>query len=299
MNLGPEAIDRFADSLKLRGKLPATVESYCRDARGFMEYVLRHKLPVQQLSPEILGHYQDYLTERKETGNSIRRTVIGVRQFFRYLTESRQISSSPFDDVPIPERNDQLPLDLKKADIDKLIQLVRNDPDTFKASRDAAIVSLLAFEGVKATELIGLRWRDYMSGAAAGDGATLRINGTRGRTLTLSPETAAAMEIYRGRYRQVDHPALVAVNEPRMFIAFKGRDAAVPIPHMTRHGLKFIIYELGKLANISALNSELLRHYAVSHQLALGHSAEQIMHHLGLRTAGNIAKHAAKLRNQD
>lgn len=298
MNLGQETIDRFAKNLSMRGKLPATVESYCRDARGFMEYIGQHSLAVQHLTPETLVTYQDFLIEKKETGNSVRRTVIGVRQFFRFLSEQRVIDSSPFDAVMIPERNDQLPLDLKKADIDRLIELVSRDPDTFKAMRDAAIICLLAYEGIKATELIGLRWRDYL-GSDVGKAASLRINGSRGRNIELSPETVAVMMQYRERYKAVEHPILRTAQDPKMFIAFKGRDAAMPIPHMTRHGLKFIIYELGKLAGINQLNSELLRHYAVSHQLGLGRSPEQIMLNLGLRTAGNVAKHAAKLRRQE
>jgi hypothetical protein len=63
---------------------------------------------------------------------------------------------------------------------------------------------------------------------------------------------------------------------------------------MTRHGLKFVMYELGEKIGISKLNSELLRHHAIRHQLASGKSPEDLMGHLGLRRLGNIARHNAK-----
>ena len=62
---------------------------------------------------------------------------------------------------------------------------------------------------------------------------------------------------------------------------------------MTRHGLKFVMYELGDKIGVSALNSELLRHHAIRHQLALGKTPEELMGHLGLRRLGNIARHNA------
>ena len=64
---------------------------------------------------------------------------------------------------------------------------------------------------------------------------------------------------------------------------------------MTRHGLKFILYEWGEKAGTKHLNTELLRHFAVTHLLREGRSPEEIMQHLGLRRMGNIAKHIAAL----
>jgi hypothetical protein len=63
---------------------------------------------------------------------------------------------------------------------------------------------------------------------------------------------------------------------------------------MTRHGLKFILYELGDKAGLSKLNTEQLRHFAVTYLIGLGRTPEEIMAHLGLRRIGNIAKHLAR-----
>jgi hypothetical protein len=63
---------------------------------------------------------------------------------------------------------------------------------------------------------------------------------------------------------------------------------------MTRHGLKFILYELGDKAGLAKLNTEQLRHFAVSYLIAEGRTAEEIMLHLGLRRLGNVAKHLAR-----
>ena len=77
----------------------------------------------------------------------------------------------------------------------------------------------------------------------------------------------------------------------QMFCAFKGRDSALQLPSMTRHGLKFALYEIGDKVGIDKLNSETLRHHAVCYLLEKGKTTAEIMEHLGLKRPGNIAKH--------
>lgn len=314
MNVDHNTLDRFADSLRSRGKQPATVESYCRDAQRFLDYLQKNSVPPGQVEADTLLSYQEFLRGGEgEKDNSVRRTVIGIRQFYRFLSDSRQIRTTPFDLVPIPARDERLPKSLSDEDIETLITVAMSGRPDIKAMRDAAIVSLLAHEGVKANELISLRWQDYLTASQAQDGASeviqaaatatagpiasIRIGGSRSRAILLSQETQSWLNAYRSHYEAVSHPSLRQDGEKRMFIAFKGRDAASPLPEMTRHGLKFILYELGEKAGLKHLNTELLRHFAVSYLISAGRSPEEIMHHLGLRRMGNISKHLARKKS--
>lgn len=290
MIVDSQSVTRFADNLRSRGKQPATIESYCRDAQRFLDYLGKAKLPAQQVEPETLIAYQDYLRhDCEERDNSVRRTVIGIRQFYRFLSESRTLPSTPFDMVPIPARDESLPKGLEEDDVDTIITVALAGKPECKALRDATIVSLLAHEGVKANELINLVWTDVLE--EEGTAASLRVGGTRARAIPLSAETQAWLASYRRAYDQIVHPVIKNAVKKRIFISFKGRDAASPLAEMTRHGLKFILYELGEKAGLAMLNTEQLRHYAVSHLLELGKSPDEIMRHLGLRRIGNIAKH--------
>lgn len=290
MNVDTELLEKFADALRAKGKLPATVESYCRDAKEFLSYLERHRLPKSQVEPETLVAYQSHLaTDGEDRENSVRRKVIGVRQFFRFLTDTRTISSTPFDDVPIPSRLDQLPQGLEEKQILRLLGACQSQ-SLLKEARDLAILSLLAFEGLKANELIELNWDDFIPMGAMG---SLRIRGQRNRSIALQVQSAENLKAYKERFDSMIPTARKA--ECSMFISFKGKDGASLIPSITRHGLKFMLYELGEKASVPHLNTELLRHHAVSFQLSLGRSPEEIMQHFGLRRMGNIAKHAATL----
>lgn len=295
MIVDSETVTRFADNLRFRGKQPATIESYCRDAQRFLDYLGKAKLPANQVEPETLIAYQDFLRhDCEERDNSVRRTVIGIRQFYRFLSESRTLKGTPFDMVPIPARDETLPKGIEEDDVDTVVTVALAGRPECKALRDATIVSLLAHEGVKANELISLVWTDVLE--EEGTAASLRVGGTRARAIPLSSETHEWLKAYRRAYDQIKHPVIATPVKKRIFISFKGRDAASPLPEMTRHGLKFILYELGEKAGVPGLNTEQLRHYAVAHLLAEGKSPDEIMHHLGLRRIGNIAKHLHKER---
>lgn len=294
MQMDHRTVDRFAESLRSRGKQPATIESYCRDAQRFLDYLGRFKVDPGQVAPDTLVAYQEFLrSDGGERDNSVRRTVIGIRQFFRFLSESQTIPGTPFDAVPIPMRDEALPKGLLSEDVETLLRVASTGRPECKAARDAALVSLLAHEGIKANELISLVWSDYIQ---EHDTGTLKTCGSRARAVVLSDRSNELLQEYRRCYATIRHASILGAPEKRIFIAFKGRDAASPLPVMTRHGLKFILYELGDKAGLSKLNTEQLRHFAVSYLISIGKSPEEIMAHLGLRRLGNISKHLVRER---
>ncbi len=102
-----EIVERFASSLYSRDKQVATVESYCRDANEFLRFLHHFKKPINSVEPETLLAFRDHLLfEEQDKENSVRRKIIGVRQFFRFLAAEKMIGGSPFDEMPLPERDE-------------------------------------------------------------------------------------------------------------------------------------------------------------------------------------------------
>jgi site-specific recombinase XerD len=282
-------IAEFGKYLRDSGKLAATVESYSRDASGFTQYLESYGTRVSQVAPETLISYRDHLSHGKgESVNSVRRAIIGIRQFYRYLVAARVISDSPFDQVPLPGREEELPSQLNYVDVDQLVLACKQRSPAYRALRDAAIVCLLAYEGVKATELIALNWSDAILNSESG---SLRIRGSRERSIILSSESTATLLSYQSSLCAADQVSLAPDSTKAIFLSFKGKESGTVVPRITRHGLKFVLYEIGQSAGLPHLNTELLRHYAMEFLIARGMGTSELMQHLGLRTVGNIAKH--------
>ncbi|MCX6124336.1 MAG: site-specific integrase, partial [Proteobacteria bacterium] len=173
------AILRFIDNFALKGRQAATIESYRRDSLSFLEYMTAAGVAAGDVSPDTLRDFQAYLKNRGFRDNSVRRSVIGVRQFFRFLQDDFGWDRSPFDDSPIPERDDSFNPRITPEHIQKLLAAVAGESSALKAARDQVMLLLLGIEGLKAGELIGLEWVDFMPSNSSG---ILRVKGPRDRT---------------------------------------------------------------------------------------------------------------------
>ncbi|MFK7825025.1 MAG: tyrosine-type recombinase/integrase [Oligoflexales bacterium] len=291
MDSSESTLEEFSSYLKSKGKQLATIESYSRDAKSFLKFLGTHRITFINLEPASLISYQQHLWHQNVKINSIRRAMIGIKQFIRFLLEEKDLGTNPFEDIPLPARDEELRGEVEHIDILNLIAIANSQTSQLKSKRDAALLSLLSFEGLKLSEIINLTWNDFLANQGL---ASLRIVGNRSRILGTCSESTKWLCSYQSQLKACFPANSFPHLYKRMFIAFKGRDSENPEEKISRHGLKFMLYELGDLAQIKKLNSELLRHYAIHYQILLGRTPEEIMKHFGLRRLGNIAKHFTK-----
>ena len=281
-------VQEFGEHLLAQARQPATRESYCHDASSFCQYMQLHALSLKDLEPGTLLAYQDHVAGAQlDSINSIRRATIGIRQFFRFLVMAKHLPDSPFDAVAVPPRDERLPASLTALEVDSIIEAAEQSPSALKGARDVAIVAMLAFEGIKASELVGLEWHQLRDHGH--DDVSLHLSGPRSRAIKLEKPSALALRAYR-RLLVPSLDAIESSSSRHIFLGFRGGESKLSNP-LSRHGLKFLVYELGKKIGHPHLNTELLRHFATEYRLTLGYSTEDIMIHFGLRRAGNVAKH--------
>lgn len=317
-----QLIRDFAEYLRKYGRKDATLASYTSDVQGFIAFVGQQNasqspaasaaVDWQRVDSAYLITYQQYLIEHEQAmANSVRRKILAIRQFFRFLAGAELLPDSPVEDVPVPKRDDALPEQLHYQAIAQLVSAftaTSQSPDKndtpqapsslswFKAQRDRAILALIALEGVKSTELIQLIWSHHRDGPDNPSGY-LHIGGTRKRTLILNPAARQLLAGYRQSYFAMAGLAGLPAVEQRVFISFKGPGGGQISPQMTRHGLKFLLYELGNLHGIEGLNAEMLRHFCIRHHLEQGMVPEELMDKLGLKRLGVISSHLRRLES--
>ncbi len=108
--LDHSSLDKFAASLRLKASslLPSSpIDAMLHD---FWIICRPRNFQPLQLNQKTLIAYSKHLSENNaEKINSVRRTIIGVRQFYRFLEDEKILQQSPFEEVPIPERSEKLP----------------------------------------------------------------------------------------------------------------------------------------------------------------------------------------------
>jgi site-specific recombinase XerD len=283
MQLGFELLDIYRNHLFKHGNLEATVNCYESDAKGFLEYLKKNSPRGELTGLEDLLGFQKSLEEGQESQNSIRRKIIGIKSFLRFAVSHLLHMPSGFDDFPIPPRIEELPDCLSADDIECLFNFAKLEIPMPKSYRDLAILSLISLEGLKISEIIQLKRSDLVLTSSG----SLNIRGRRNRVLALSLDTSHYLKLYRDASSESLTSAL--------FVGIKGRSSTFVSDSITRHGIKFMLYELGTACKIPYLNSELLRHFAMDYQLkVLGKSTEEVMLHFGLRQSGNVGRHTVK-----
>lgn len=274
--------------MALKGKQAATIDGYSRDMANFLTFIQEMNVNSGDIGLATIEEFKNWQIERGSKPSSIRRSVIAIRMFFRWLEEDGHIHGNPLDEAPVPAHDQQSARAIEPEKIELMINLARAGDSSLKAARDVVLLLLLAREGLKASELVSLSWHHFF---ASGESGRLTIPGDRGRTIGLEAETAIAIKSYREELRNDNRTKTLLHQNSPLFLSFKGADARMIQFGITRHGLKFAIYELGAAAEIPHLNAEQLRHVAMAHKLALGYTPDMVMSHLGLRRIGNIGKH--------
>jgi len=281
-----QVIQGFSRHLKAQGKQRATIESYTRDVSAFLEYLHQLRMPLEAVEPSTVIFYQQYLhTECKFHTNSIRRAVISIRQFFRYRSELEGLSTTAFDEVVIPARQEtEIPTSFQEKHLHRFIQKLQVDLHSIKALRDGALLCLLAYEGLKVNEIILLKWEDYLPDRHY---TTLRVEGPRSRIIQVLQRTSDALRLYQTGcqlfYKKESR------KKHRLFFSFQGKDLT-PYTGISRHGVKYMLYERGEELGVTPLHTERLRQHAIENLLRIGKTPEEIMKHLGLLRLGKIAR---------
>lgn len=283
-------ISDFRTHLSASGKQKATVECYSRDMSNFLEFLEAMAIHSGDVGLSTLEEYKAWLINRNSKPNSIRRAVIAIRMFFRWQEESGKLHGNPFEEAVVPAHENNALREIPDEKIDLMLNLARAGETALKSARDLALLLLFCREGLKSTEIVALTWTSFF---AAGESGRLSIAGDKARTIGLEAQTTLAIKAYRLVLQEDARTSLYLTPVSPMLVSFKGADARAVQFGITRHGLKFAIYELGIAAEIPQLNAEQLRHVAMSHKLSIGFTPDMVMNHLGLRRVGNISKHVA------
>lgn len=231
-----ELVDRFQRLLQSQERSPCTVKQYGHIARTFLAYTQK---PLEEVTLHDLEAYREYLVlQRHYSKNSLYTTVRGLACLFR------SFGLSVADQLEPPRRPERLPRYLGEEEMRRLFEAVRDSP------RDSAIVHVLAFAGLRVSELCHLLLEDIEF-----ERNVLHVRSGKGdkdREVVLEDRTRAAIDRY------LTERTLAGESNSRLFpvgpvtverIVRRGAQVAgIPrrvTPHMLRHTLATALLSRG------------------------------------------------------
>ena len=270
-----DALNDFVHHCRIERRLaPLTCSAYERDVNACMHFL--HTAERLESWGEVRPvHLRRFLAEeatRRPAPSSQARTVAALKGFFRFLVENEQIERNPAEVLRTPKKREALPDVLDARELTRLLLTVESDEVwgrhfAGKRERDRLMLALLAYAGLRRSELLGLDWDDVDL-----ERRLLHIRkakGGRQRMVPIHPELAPLFLAYL--------PFRARDPEPALFVGVHGRRLSQTI--MTQTFLRYA--RAAGLTERKRVTPHTLRHVFASELLRAGANLRQIQELLG------------------
>jgi len=243
-----------------------TISSYIYDLNKFDEYIKNDY--NSELSKTKKAQVLTYLVNLQKLGKSsstISRTISALKNFFEYLKKEKIVFDNPVLSIHSPKQIKKIPVILSEEEINELMNIP--DKNTFKGSRDSAILELMYASGIKVTELINIKIQNVNLFACI-----INIEGSKERIVPIGQTAESSIVDYLKNYRNIK----CKDNNEYLFINSSGE----PI---SRQGIWKILKYYEKKMNLNKeLSPQILRNSFAVHLLSHGADLGTVQELMGL-----------------
>lgn len=253
-----------------RNYSPETVKSYQSDIEKFYRFLLAEDIKADDVDLIVI---RNFLTQEIMSGvskRSCKRRLSSLKHFYQYLLKTGQIYSNPFNYTEPLKLEKKYPHILYQNQIEELLNENRKRTDIL-GSRDQAILELLYYSGVRASELINIKLSDINT-----RGRVARILG-KGNKERIVPFTDSCSQTI-DKYVKECRPVLAKHNEQISIYLFLNNRGE----QLTVRGLEYILKNIEEKIGVHlGLHPHLLRHTFATHLLENGADLRVIQELLG------------------
>ena len=256
---------------------PKTVEAYGRDVRQFLAFLAAHlgrRVTLAALARLEPADVRAFMSARRMEGiggRTLMRGLAGVRSFARYLERHGHGAVAALGAVRGPKLGKSLPKPLPTAAAKRVVDVglrAGEEREPWVLARDAAVLALLYGAGLRISEALSLKRKDFPE-PGRGDTITVLGKGNKRRMVPLLPQVTALVADYVALCPYALKP------EGPLFVGAKGGPLSPRIIQLAMARLR------GALGLPDTATPHALRHSFATHLLARGGDLRAIQELLG------------------
>jgi integrase/recombinase XerC len=269
-------ISRWLGHLGAERRLsPKTLEAYRRDVGQFLGFLAGHlggAPSLKHLAKLTPADVRAYMAARRSEGlgsRSLMRALAGARSFARYLERNGKGKVGALSAVRTPKLARTLPKPLPVSAARRVTDAdlrAGENREPWILARDAAVLALLYGAGLRVSEALGLRRREF---DAKRDAITVTGKGNKTRMVPLLPQVAALIADYLALC-----PFEAEADAP-LFAGARGGPLSARVVQLAMARLR------GALGLPDSATPHALRHSFATHLLARGGDLRAIQELLG------------------
>lgn len=182
-----------------RGLSKNTVNAYRRDLTGFVEFLLKSKVDIEDVDAESVSKFVSELRVRGLSESSIARKVVAIRSWYAFMEKDAGVKNEVKEYLPpkIPKR---LP---KALTIDEVSRLINSCDDSIIGIRNRALLEVLYATGARVSEVVLLNTADITKSEDSVVTVKVKGKGGKERLVPLGSFAQNALDQYLVRARPV------------------------------------------------------------------------------------------------
>ena len=263
-----ELVESFLNYLIVEcGLSENTIKSYKSDLRNFSNYLKNKGIKrFHDLRANMIVNYIEKEKQRGLSENSISRSLVTAKMFYKYMITEGKISRNPMSSISSPKLQKHLPEVLHYKAVEKMLQVPNCNEKL--GIRDKAILELMYATGARVSEVASIKvsWvsLDYGFIKCQGKGSKQRI----------VPIGTKAVNSVR-KYLQDVRPLLSKGKDGEtLFLSRTGKK-------LRRENIWELVRKYAKCAGIKNVSPHTLRHSFATHLLEGGADLRSVQEMLG------------------
>jgi len=263
-----ELVESFLNYLIVEcGLSENTIKGYKSDLRNFSNYLKNKGIKrFQDLRANMIVNYIEKEKQRGLSENSISRSLVTAKMFYKYMITEGKISRNPMSSINSPKLQKHLPEVLHYKAVEKMLQVP--DCNEKLGIRDKAILELMYATGARVSEVatIKVSWVSLDYGFIRCQG-----KGSKQRIVPIGTEATNAVR----KYLQDVRPLLSKGKDGEtLFLSRTGKK-------LRRENIWELVRKYAKCAGIKNVSPHTLRHSFATHLLEGGADLRSVQEMLG------------------
>ena len=261
--------DNFVKYLKNERKYsPYTVDSYSRDLIQFFDFLNIVHSRVSQVNIDNVRSWVIKLKNQGLASKTINRKISALKNFFNFCERENHITHNPLLKVKNLKEAKRLPIVVSASSLQNLFESKNIFEDTFQGLRNRLILELFYQTGIRLSELINIRLKDYDSAKKE-----LKILGKRNKQRIIPLTVSVAYLLDQYVIERLEHYQ----NNTLTFL-FLSDNGKKSYPKMI---YRVVNYYLSLVSSIQKKSPHILRHAFATHLLNRGADLNAIKDLLG------------------
>ena len=172
------SINAFIAYLSLeKNYSPHTVSAYKKDIQEFKDFTSKEYdfNTVGQVDYSIIRSWIVVLVDGGIANRTVNRKIASLKAYYKFLQKAELIAKNPLAKHKALKTKKKLEVPFSEMEMDKILKQIPFEND-FEGARDKLIIELLYATGIRRTELINIKLKDFN-----GDRTSLKVLGKRNK----------------------------------------------------------------------------------------------------------------------